>query len=396
MQLWLLEVLKGIGRFFLDPVAYYLVILAGILGVRRVKRERKNFNIRAYDAYFELRQLIPSGFLPGLVLSIIILAAGITVPFAAILLIALFTFLWSLTTNVRLMGPVYTVGAAFLAIFLIVKGNLSLPIFKNAFDSINENVYPSFAVLIGLLLVAEGYLILKNGSHGTSPKLVKSKRGRRVGVHEVKRLWLLPVLLLVPGNAVHLPFPWWPVLHIGAENYNLFFVPFAVGFQQQIQGMLPKQAVKSYGKKILVLGIVLLTASIAAYWYPLVSIVVVAVALLCHEGLAFLQKVREDGMPFYFSRKNNGLMILGVIPDSPASKMELKVGELITKVNGNLIGDEKDFYEALQKNRAHCRLEVFDTNGEVRFEQRALYEGDHYELGILFVQDERNEEERIG
>jgi S1-C subfamily serine protease len=160
--------------------------------------------------------------------------------------------------------------------------------------------------------------------------------------------------------------------------------------------MLPKQAVKSYGKKILVLGIVLLTASIAAYWYPLVSIVIGAVALLCHEGLAFLQKVREDGMPFYFSRKNKGLMILGVIPDSPASKMELKVGELITKVNGNLIGDEKDFYEALQKNRAHCRLEVFDTNGEVRFEQRALYEGDHYELGILFVQDERNEEERIG
>ncbi|MDF2789836.1 MAG: cell division topological determinant, partial [Neobacillus sp.] len=26
---------------------------------------------------------------------------------------------------------------------------------------------------------------------------------------------------------------------------------------------------------------------------------------------------------------------------------------------------------------------------EVRFVQRALYEGDHYELGILFVQDEK-------
>jgi hypothetical protein len=397
VQLWLLEVLKGIGRFFLDPVAYYLVILAGILGVRRVKRERKNFNIRAYDAYFELRQLIQvHGLLAGLVLSIIIFAVGITVPLAAILLIAFFTFLWSLTTNVRLMGPVYTVGAAFLAILFIVQGNLSLPIFKNIFHSMDERVYPSLAVLMGLLIVAEGYLILKNGSYGTSPKLIKSKRGRRVGVHEVKRLWLLPVLLLVPGNVVHLPFSWWPVFHIGAENYYLFFVPFAVGFQQKIQGMLPKQAVQSFGKRILILGAIILAGSIAGYWYPLVSIIVVVLAIFGHEGFAYLQKLREDGMPFYFSRKNNGLMILGIIPDSPASKMELKVGELITKVNGRLVSDEKDFYEALQINRAHCRLEVFDTNGEVRFEQRALYEGDHYELGILFVQDERNDGAKIG
>jgi hypothetical protein len=385
-------VLKGIGRFFLDPVAYYLVILAGILGVRRVKRERKNFNIRAYDAYFELRQLFQKhGLLAGLVLSIIIFAAGITVPFAAILLIALFTFLWSLTTNVRLMGPTYTAGAAFFAIFLFVQGTISLP-----FIHVEEKIYPSLAVLIGLLIIAEGYLILKNGSYGTSPKLVNSKRGRRVGVHEVKRLWLLPVLLLVPGNGVHLPFSWWPVFHIGAENYHFFFVPFAVGFQQKIQGMLPKQAVQSFGKKILMFGIIIFAASLAGYWYPVASIIVVGVALLGHEAIAYLQKVQEDGMPFYFSKKNNGLMILGIIPDSPASKMGLKVGELVTKVNGRLISDEKDFYEALQINRAHCRLEVFDTNGEVRFEQRALYEGDHYELGILFVQDERNDGAKIG
>ena len=89
-------------------------------------------------------------------------------------------------------------------------------------------------------------------------------------------------------------------------------------------------------------------------------------------------------------------MILGIIPDAPASKMTLQVGELITKVNGVAVQNEKIFYEALQKNRAHCKLEVLDTNGEVRFVQRALYEGDHYELGILFVQDERKYEEKIG
>jgi hypothetical protein len=396
MQVWLVEVLKGIGRFFLDPVAYYLVILAGILGVRRVRRERKNFNIRAYDAYFELRQLIPSGLIAGLILSIIIFAAGIAVPFAAIFLITAFTFLWSLTTNVRLMAPVYTVGAAFFTLIFAAQNNWPVPFFKNAFHSIDEKVYPSLAVLLGLLLVAEGYMIIKNGSYGTSPKLIRSKRGRRVGVHEVKRLWLLPVLMLIPGDAVHLPFAWWPVFHLGAENYNLIFIPFAVGFQQRIQSMLPKQAVKALGKRVRWLGIIILVLSAAGYWFPLVSIFVVALAILGREGIAFVQRFREDGMPFYFSKKNHGLMILGIIPDSPASKMDLKVGELITKVNGNLVKDEKDLYEALEKNRAYCKLEVIDTNGEIRFEQRALYKGDHYELGILFVQDERTDGEKIG
>lgn len=69
--------------------------------------------------------------------------------------------------------------------------------------------------------------------------------------------------------------------------------------------------------------------------------------------------------------------------------MGLGVGELITKANGVLINNEESFYEALQKNRAHCKLEVLDVNDQIRFVQRALYEGDHHELGILFVQDEK-------
>jgi len=82
-------------------------------------------------------------------------------------------------------------------------------------------------------------------------------------------------------------------------------------------------------------------------------------------------------------------MILGVLPDSPAAGMNLQVGELVMKVNGASVNDEESFYNALQQNRAHCRLEVLDINGQIRFAQRALFENEHHELGILFVQDER-------
>ncbi|MGG5251990.1 PDZ domain-containing protein [Neobacillus sp. SM06] len=396
VQIWIIEVLKGIGKFFLHPVFYYLVFLAGILGVLRVKRERKNFHVRAFNAYFELRQLFPLGILVGLILSIIVIGAGVTVPFAAILLIAAFTFLWSLTMNVRLMGPAYTVGGAFFTLVAAAGNNWPIPLFQRDFQALDEKIYPSVAVLLTILLIAEGVLILKNGSFGTSPKLVRSKRGQRVGIHEVKRLWLLPIFMLVPGDALHLPFPWWPVFHMGAENFGLLLVPFAVGFQQQIQGMLPKEAISMLGKRIIALGIFTTLAAAAGYWYPLASIAAVALAIIGRELLTLIQRIQDEGLPFYFSKKNNGLLILGIIPGSPADKMALEVGELITKANGHTVHDPVAFYEALQKNRAHCKLEVIDTNGEVRFVQRALYEGDHHELGILFVQDEKDYGEKIG
>ncbi|MFP5112627.1 PDZ domain-containing protein [Bacillaceae bacterium C204] len=396
VQIWLVELLKGTGKLFLHPVLYYLVFLTGILGVMRVKRERKNFHIRAHDAYFELRQLFPLGLMIGLVLSIIVIVAGITVPFATILLIAGFTFLWSLTTNVRWISPVYTIGAAFFSIILIGENNWSIPLFSKSFHALSDKIYPSIVVVLGLMLIAEGILIFKNGSYGTSPKLAKSKRGQNVGLHEGKRLWMLPLFLLIPGNALHLPFDWWPIFHLGAKEYSLIFVPFAIGFHQQVKGVLPKIAIQLHGRRVIVLGVFITLLSVAGYWFPLSSIVTAALAVLGREIITLLTGMKDDNLPFYFSKKNQGLMIIGVIPESPASKMGLQVGEIVSKANGVLVHDEKVFYEALQKNRAHCKLEVLDTNGEIRFVQRALYEGDHHELGILFVQDERRYDVKIG
>ncbi len=389
VQIWLVEFLKGTGKLFLHPVLYYLVFLSGILGVMRVKRERRNFHVRAQDAYFELRQLFPLGLIIGLVLSVIVAVAGVAVPFAAIVLVAGFTVLWSLTTNIRWMSPAYTVGAAFFAVILFTQYNWPIPLFSTAFDSISEMIYPSIVVILGLLLVAEGMLILKNGTKATSPKLAKSKRGQVIGVHEVKRLWMVPLFLLIPGEALHLPFDWWPVFHLGANEYSLILVPFAIGFHQQIKGALPEEAIAHHGRQVVILGILVTLSATAGYWYPLASIVVATLAVIGRETIVFIANLRDDNRPFFFSKKNNGLMIIGIIPDSPASKMELKVGEIITKVNGISIRDEQTFYEALQKNRAHCKLDVLDTNGEIRFVQRALFEGDHHELGLLFVQDER-------
>jgi hypothetical protein len=388
-QDWFIELLKGTGKLLLHPVFYVSFILAGMLGVSRVKRERKNFTVRAKDAYFELRQVLPLGLLVGLILSLLTVAMGLTIPFEAVILTAAFTLLLSLTASIRLLAPAYTIGAAFFAIIFLSGKTVSLPFLENTFAGLDEKIYPSVAILLALLVIGEGILILKNGSKGTSPKLIKSKRGQTVGIHEVKRLWLLPVFLLIPGSVLTLPFDWWPLFTIGENTYSLILVPFTVGMHQQIQGMLPREAVQQLGSRVIALGIVITLIAAAGYWYPIASIAAAALAIIGREALSLTQRMKEENRPFYFSKKNHGVMILGVLPGSPAEKMALGVGELVTKVNGTAVHDEKTFYEALSRNRAHCKLEVLDTNGQIRFVQRALYEGDHHELGILFVQNEK-------
>ena len=366
-----------------------MFILAAILGISRVKRERKNFHVRAENAFFELRQLILLGLVIGLVLSILMIGIGVVIPIEMIIFVALFTFILSFTTHIRWLAPVYTVGLSFFATLFFLSKNAVFPVISTQTPKWDIQLLPPMAVLVCLLVIAEGIFIMKNGLKGTSPKIIKSKRGLKVGIHEVRRIWLLPVFLLIPGDAISAPFDWWPIFSIGSETYSILLVPFAIGFFQQIQGMLPVIAVKQFGKKVIVFGVILTALSAIGYWYPLASIVVVALAIIGREFLSISQRLVEENLPFYFSRKQHGVMILGIIPDSPAEKMGLDVGELIMKVNGIKINSEKTFYEALEKNRAHCKLEVLDVNDQIRYVQRALYEGDPFKLGILFVQDEK-------
>lgn len=112
-------------------------------------------------------------------------------------------------------------------------------------------------------------------------------------------------------------------------------------------------------------------------------------AIVGRLWISYRHRVRENRNPYYYTAQNNGVMILDVIPGSPAYKMKLKTGEMIRSCNQIPVATKQELYSAILKNRAYCKLEIIDTNGELRFVQGALYEGDHHELGILFIEKHR-------
>jgi hypothetical protein len=385
MSVWGLEVLRGIGRLFMQPLFYYGIALAVVVGWRRVKRERSHFHIRVYDMFQESKFFWRNGLAAGAVLSLAAVTAGMAVPRSAILLIALVMIAIGFTMQMRLLSPAYTIGLSFFVIILFGHQ----PALQRLFPGLSGTNMTALVILLALLLLAEAWLILRNGAAETSPQLGTSKRGLVVGEHWSQRLWLVPVLLPVTGEHPS-PLSWWPLFPAGDDAYSFMLVPFLLGFSQRMQGMLPNVSVRLTGQRVLLLAAVVGALAIISRWYAPLSVIAAALALLGREWLAFFQHHQDRSQPPYFAKREQGLVILGILPHSKAEKMALQIGDVIVKANGVPVKTENEFYEALQRNRAFCKLEVVDQEGEVRFVQGALYEDEHHELGLLFVKEREN------
>jgi S1-C subfamily serine protease len=111
----------------------------------------------------------------------------------------------------------------------------------------------------------------------------------------------------------------------------------------------------------------------------------VLLAILGREIINYRSRMKDHTKRPYFNHTNDGLKVLGIIPGSPADRLNILIGETVSKVNGNRIYKEDDIYEALQQTGSFFKIELLDTNGEIRFVQSALYEGDHHELGLVFA-----------
>ncbi|MDR4433169.1 S1C family serine protease [Bacillus tequilensis] len=387
---WGFELLKSVGLFFLHPLFWFFIMISLFFGYVRIKRERKTFHTRIADIYDELKFTYTKGLIPGLLLSVVLGVLGISIPLGLLAIIAVITAAAALTLRANWMSAAYIVSASMLIGFGL-QINQAEP-FLERFPQGFAVVWPAMAVFLGLLIIIEGAVAYRSAHVRTSPAIVLSSRGLPIGQQLANRIWLLPLFLLVPGNGLESHVSWWPVFTIPGGSFHFLWIPYFVGFGQRVQGSLPETSIRITAKRVCILGLIVTALGAAGLlWTPLAGAAVCA-AVLGRIFLSIKQRVNDNAAPFYFSKRDQGLMVLGIIPNTPAEDLELKIGEVITKVNGIPVKNVSDFYEALQHNRAYVKLEIIGLNGEIRFDQRASYEGEHHELGILFVKDEREDE----
>lgn len=381
------EIFEGFLRFWLNPVFYIIVLLSFFLGMRRVKSERRLFHVRVGDVVTDVYHTLVPGLIYGLCLSVFFLGLGLVFPQGVIVLFVTIIFIISLAARPQWLTPVIPITLAAVISFFLPAMDTGNLLINNWLADIRTITYTNYLLLLASLLVVESFLLLFHAKRDPSPRRIQSKRGKQVGGFLINRLWLVPAFIVIPGAGLE-RLGWWPLFG-DAASFSLLLVPFVIGCQQLITYTTPERAVRKEAKRLFIYALVLFPIAIAAalYDWTAVALTAIVVTLIVRMMLYALSKRNNRVRPFYFTEREDGLMILDIIPATPAASMNVKAGEIIRKVNGHDVRTPDQFYRALKANAAFCKLEVLDEHGEVRFEQRALYDDEHHELGLLFVMD---------
>ncbi len=232
---------------------------------------------------------------------------------------------------------------------------------------------PALMGLVAILHLMESLLIFLNGSAAATPVYLEQK-GRQVGAFYLQRAWPVPLALLIlavlsPTEAaagVSMP-DWWPLLRTSPEIlanpgaiFFLYALPAALGYSDLAVTGPPRAKTRRTSLHLAIYSLALLGLSVAAtYWTPLVWVVALF-GPLAHEGVVRLGNRLEMGGEPYFVPSGTGLMVLDVVPGSPAARNGLGPGWVVTHVNGEAVRGREEFEDALDRagQAGELRLEV--------------------------------------
>ncbi len=385
-----MEILKGIGRLFLQPALYVGIILVIIAGFNRVKWERKSFSIRVYSPWLELKNFFGIGLLFGLCLSIVSVVIGFSVTIEWIAIFNTIICFLMLIGMFRFSSTAFTIGITSLTFYFCYYFDINLSPFMNeafGYDAVFiDNFMISMTFLLSILLFVEAFLIQYTSAKNPAPSLRKSKRGKLIGSFQLRKLWFVPLVVFIPGDVFTKIFEWWPVFTIGSQSYSLIILPLFIGFQQRVQGQLPEAASRKIAVQVTTLATIIAVAGLLGIMMPILTLFAFMFAVIGRFWISYRHYRAEQLLPKKFGPQPGGIVVLGSREATPSARLNLKAGEKITEVNGQPIHTREGLYDALNLNRAFCKIKVIDNNGEPRFEQTALYENESFELGLLLVE----------
>lgn len=396
VEAWLMELVKGIGRVFLNPLLYWAIILVILSGIVRIKKERHHFGSKVFDVFSEWKHTWPVAIVSGIIVTLLVLGVGVTFSYETILLLSMVMVVLSLALRFTLLSASYTIGFTYILLLFIpfiLDNQTYVSVDSDLFTNTN---FSGLVMLLGLFLIIEAIFTRRVKRNESFPDLVLGNRGKWVGQHHVKKMSIIPFFALVPSGMITSVIPFWPYFSLGGETYSLLLVPFLIGFDHVFRGSAPHMKGRKLANSIGTLGVIVLLIGIGSVFISWLSLVAVILAIVGREYIRYRHGVHDKAKVPYFHMFANGLKILAIIPDTPADRLGMMVGETIGKVNGRKVHDETAFYQALQASGAFFKLEIVDDSGEVRFVQSALYQGDHHELGIVFAKEKyRGEGDQI-
>lgn len=383
--------LQGIVSFFINPMLYLFLAGLFLFSAQRVKRERRSFHVKAYGMFNTIFRSLAPSLLAGFFASVVLVALGVSLKPGVFVLLGLCYLVSMLPGQLRFLSPAIAGGLTAVLAFLCPPLSTPYPLINQWIDQIRGVDFISLGCFLSVAALSEALLVLWCGARQTSPRLINSRRGGIVGAHEASQLWIAPMLVLYPSAGSIAAVGPWPFLpHVGSAFGFLIF-PVGIGLAQLITHTLPKRAVQTAARWLVAIAGVLIVCTALALWLRLPFLVPFGGLLVFAARLALVYRAHHlrKTSPFYFTQPNQGVRIIGVIPHSPGEAMHIQPGEEIISVNDQKIKNEYEFYEALQKQPAYCKLMVVDRFGEPRIAKGPIHEGDGHRIGFLFLESDK-------
>jgi hypothetical protein len=385
----------ALGELLLNPFYYISMLIIVLMYRRQIMVERKMFHTRLQGFGGLTWRNLLGGLVGGLAVSVVFIFVGSTLSIEAIYYIWIISFVLMLF-SIRFVSLIYSVGI--LAIIQFVLKLTSVNETQTVLYDIQATVLninmPSLFCLAGLLYVIEAFLIKWQSSSLAGPIYIEGKRGRQIGGYQMHLYWVMPLLLMVPATSDGMGLPWTPffIEGTGANGYMLMGLPVMIGFTQIVMSSLPSHKAKLVSRRVFGYGLIVIALSFISLWWSPLIIVTAILGIGLLEWLVWTGKVEERQQSPFFLHPQKGLKVLAVQPDSPADQLGILPGETLLKINSMRLNNQEDLHAALRLNPAFCKLEVLNYSGESKFLQRAIYDGDHHQLGMILVPDETSQE----
>mgnify|MGYP002622605865 CR=1 FL=1 len=388
---WLKQAGSGIAAALIQPFGYIAVLLVLLLAFRQIRAERRLFHARLTAWPGRLIAALPAGLAVGALVSAAVLFLGLDLNADAVIWLWCASLLLGL---VRLRFAAAAYGAGLVAFLQWLAGwfdwSGAPEWIRRLAASLASFDAAGLLLIAGLLLPAEALLLWRFSRRLAGPVVMDGKRGRPIGGWRIDAVWPVPLLLLVPAagsSAGSAELPWTPLFWSLDEpmGWAMLGLPVVIGSVWRTTSLLPAAKAARAARTLLWTGLIAAAAGAAAARWELLLPAAAAALPALREIAAFIERSREAaGSPLY-AHEGSGLRVLAVLPGSSGAQLGIEPGEIVSKVNGIAIRTPENLYDGLMANPAFCKIELINHEGHVRFVQRARYENEHHQLGLVLA-----------
>ncbi|MFO8070097.1 MAG: PDZ domain-containing protein [Alkalibacterium sp.] len=390
------NIILALLLFVLQPTFIVGVILALLSKNRRFKYSRSKLRTTVYKENYEIKRLITWGLVPGAVISLFSVGIGMPVTIDWIIVYHIVTLLF-LGLGYRFIHPIFTFSAAGLLVLGLSYFVTEASVFSDILEQWNSPILSQTTMtlkntqgilVLGALLLMSTIVVLNKGNMNQFvPRFMKTKRGKLVARYRMTPLWLIPLVVIVPGETFTALFDWWPVFSMGNQTYSFLIIPVLLGFRYTVQAQLPSEAKQAIIKDFSLLSVLSVLLVGLSFWIEEFSAIGLGVLFVGGGYVLYRHRQRERKWAFKFGPDQDGLRVVAVRPNSPAERMSIEVGDVLVESNQMKLTSSEDLTESLFNNRSYSKLKLKRLDGELVMAETPIYEEDAHDLGLVTLED---------